>query len=152
MVKSPPRKWAVDLLAGGWFLLVALLLLTPALVHGPFLGPYNLLGQSGLLHHGSVTVSARQGDSDLIDEMIPWSNLVWTQVHQGHLPLWDPSNGLGMPLAFNWQSAPLGLPALIGYAFPVGSSFTVGVIVTFLIAGTGTFAFRGPLDCPSSPA
>ena len=42
---------------------------------------------------------------DQIAEMIPWSNLAWLQVHPGHLPLWNPYNGLGLPLAFNWQSA-----------------------------------------------
>ena len=54
-----------------------------------------------------------------IAQMIPWTTLAWTQVHHGQLPLWNPYSGLGMPLAFNWQSAPFGLPALVGYLFPV---------------------------------
>ena len=71
--------------------------------------------------------------------MIPWTTLAWNQVHHGQVPLWNPYSGLGMPLAFNWQSAPFGLPALVGYLFPVQDAYTVGVIVTVMVAGTGGY-------------
>ena len=64
---------------------------------------------------------------------------MWTQVHQGHLPLWNPYSVLGMPLAFNWESAPLSLPALIGYLFPVRLAYTAHIVVTLVVAGTGVY-------------
>ena len=64
---------------------------------------------------------------------------MWTQVHQGHLPLWNPYSALGMPLAFNWESAPLSAPVLIGYLFPVRLAYTAQVIVTLMVAGTGIY-------------
>ena len=62
--------------------------------------------------------------------MIPWTTLAWTQVHHGQLPLWNPYSALGMPLAFNWQSATFSLPALIGYLFPLRLVYTVQVLTT----------------------
>ncbi len=77
--------------------------------------------------------------ADLITEMIPWTTLAWTQVHHGHLPLWNPYSALGMPLAFNWQSATFSVPALVGYLFPLRLAYTVQVLTTLVIAGTGVF-------------
>ena len=134
------RRWWPHFLAVAWLLLTALALLAPALVRGPYLGPYQLLSGTGLLHQNGVTVTGT-GNNDLITQMIPWSAQTWTQVHEGHLPLWNPFSGFGMPLAFNWQSAPFGLPALVGYLFPMRFAFTIGVIVTLIVAGTGTYVF-----------
>ena len=77
---------------------------------------------------------------------------MWTQVHHGQLPLWNPFSGLGMPLAFNWQSAPFGLSALVGYLVPLRYAYTVGVIVTVVVAGTGAYVLGrvlqlGALGC-----
>ncbi|MHB8498882.1 MAG: YfhO family protein [Acidimicrobiales bacterium] len=131
------RRW-FELLALIWLLLSALAMLAPALLHGPYLGPYQLLGRTGLLHQPGAAI-ANSGNSDLITEMIPWTALTWTQVHHLQLPLWNPFSGFGMPLAFNWQSAPFGLPALVGYLFPMRYAFTIGVIVTLMVAGTGAY-------------
>jgi hypothetical protein len=46
-----------------------------------------------------------------------------------------------MPLAFNWQSAPFGLPALVGYMFPLRYAYTVGLIVILFTAGSGAYVF-----------
>jgi len=46
-----------------------------------------------------------------------------------------------MPIAFNWQSAPFGLPALVGYVVPLRYAYTVGVIVTLFVAGSGAYFF-----------
>ncbi len=45
-----------------------------------------------------------------------------------------------MPLAFNWQTAAFSVPSLIGYLFPLHLAFTVQVILTLVIAGTGMYA------------
>ena len=70
---------------------------------------------------------------------IPWKALAWTQVHSGHLPLWNPYNVLGMPLAFNWESAPFSLSALLGYLAPLRLVFTISVMTSLVIGGTGVY-------------
>jgi hypothetical protein len=121
-----------------WVVGSAVLVLVPALHHGLSLGPYDLLSKSGLTQASAVRVR-NSSTGDQIAEMIPWSNLAWLQVHQGHLPLWNPFSGLGLPLAFNWQSGVFSLPVVIGYAFPLHLAYTVQIIVTMVIAGIGAY-------------
>src|SRR6202140_2544851 len=113
------RPWVPDALGIGWVLVVAFSALSPALVHGAsFYSPFG---------------------GDQLVFFIPSTHLTWTQVHQGHLPLWNPYSALGMPLAFNWASAPFSVPALIGYLFPLHLAYTVQVVITLAIAGTGVY-------------
>jgi hypothetical protein len=116
----------------------ALVVLMPALLHGASLGPFDLLSRYGVSQRSGVRVHNSQ-TTDLIAQMIPWTSLAWTQVHHGHLPLWNPYNGLGMPLAFNWQSATFGLPTLLGYLAPLRLAYTVQIVVTLVLGGTGTY-------------
>ena len=116
----------------------ALVVLLPALIHGASLGPFDLLSRYGISRRSGVSVHNSQ-TTDLIAQMIPWTSLAWTQVHHGHLPLWNPYNGLGMPLAFNWQSATFGLPTLLGYLAPLRLAYTVQIVVTLILAGSGTY-------------
>ena len=134
----PSRPWLPDLLGIGWVLAAAAAVMGPSLVHGLSLGPFDLLSQHGLTAQRGVVVHNPK-TSDQIQLFIPWTALAWTQVHQGHLPLWNPYSVLGMPLAFNWESAPFGLPALVGYLVPLRYAYTVGVLVTLIIAGTGVY-------------
>ena len=113
--------------------------LAPALVHGLSLGSYDILTRSGLTHIPGATVR-NTVSGDQIAEMIPWSTQAWTQVHHGEIPLWNPLSGLGLPLAFNWQSAVFSLPALVSYLFPLHLAYTAQIIVTLVIAGTGAYA------------
>ncbi len=133
-----PRAWSRrDAVGLGAVAVVAVMLLVPALLRGPFLGPYGLLAQHGLLRR--VGVAAPPSGGDLVTEMIPWTVLNWTQVHAGHLPLWNPFSGFGLPEAFNWQSAPFSLPSVVGYLLPLSLAFTGGVLVSTLVAGTGMY-------------
>ncbi len=86
--------WIPDVLGVGWVLVAAVAVMLPALRHGLSLGEYDWLSSFGLLqqHVGSIHNNFA---GDQIDEMIPWTTLAWTQVHQGHLPLWNPYNALG---------------------------------------------------------
>jgi hypothetical protein len=130
--------WIPDVLGIGWVLVAAIAVMLPALHHGLSLGEYDWLSSFGLLQQHGVSIHNNFA-GDQIDEMIPWTTLAWTQVHQGHLPLWNPYNALGMPLAFNWQSATFSLPNLVGYLFPLRLMFTVQVLTTLFIAGTGAY-------------
>ena len=87
---------------------------------------------------------------DLIDAIIPWQTLAWQQVHHGHLPLWNPYSGLGMPLAFNWQSGAFSLPVGLGYLAPVRLAYTVSTVVTLVVAGTGAYVFSRGGSCRSA--
>jgi hypothetical protein len=129
-----------DVLGVLWVLAAGIAVLLPALFHGIYLGPYDILTTTGLTvqHGGAVHNPSLR---DLIALFIPFTEQTWTQVHHGHLPLWNPYSGLGMPLAFNWESAPFGLPALIGYLVPLQLAYTVGVLVTVVVAGTGAYVF-----------
>jgi hypothetical protein len=112
--------------------------LVPVFVHGRVLGPFDLLAFIGLTKQPGVGLHIYQ-NPDLIDSLIPWTTIAWHQVHEGHLPIWNPYSGLGMPLAFNWQTAPFALPALVGYLAPVRDAFTVGVATNIVVAGTGAY-------------
>jgi hypothetical protein len=134
-----------------WLVAAALIALAPVLAHGASFGSYDVLSQFGVLRQPGVVVHNLQG-GDQADQIIPWSRLAWTQVHQGHLPLWNPYEGLGMPLAFGWQAAAASVPSLIGYLFPLNLSVTVQVVVTLVIAGTGVYVLGralglGTLGC-----
>jgi hypothetical protein len=113
-------------------------ILVPILLDGNILGPFDLLSTMGLTKQPGLPIHIFQ-NSDLFNSLIPWWDTVWQQVHQGHLPLWNPYGGLGMPLAFNWQSAPFSLSALVGYLVPLHYAFTVGVIVNIVVAGSGAY-------------
>ena len=127
-----------DLVGVAWVVLAGLALLVPMIVHGRVLGPFDLLSRIGLTKHPGIKIHSLEY-GDVIDSLLPWSTMVWRQVHQGFLPLWNPYGGLGMPLAFNWQSAPFSLPSLIGYLSPLRYAFTVGVAVDLVVAGTGAY-------------
>ena len=120
-----------------WLIALAFAVLGPALSRGGSFGSYDLLGQLGLLHTNAIPHNFQAGDQ--VDQIIPWTTLAWQQVHTGHLPLWNPYAALGMPLAFNWQSATFSLPMVIGYLLPLRFSYTFQVILTLVIAGTGMY-------------
>jgi hypothetical protein len=122
-----------------WILILTGAILAPALSRGAMLGPYDLLSRLSLTSRAGVVVHGNYVNTDPIEQMIPWTKLNWDSVHHGFLPLWNPYNGLGLPLAFNWQSAAFGVPSLVGYLFPVRYAYTVGIIATLLIAGTGAY-------------
>lgn len=132
------RRALPDILGIAAVVGAAVVVVLPALVHGSALGPFDLLSRYGLTRRSGVTVHNAQ-TVDQIAEMIPWTVLSWTQVHAGHLPLWNPYNGLGLPLAFNWQSAAFSVPTLLGYAAPLHLAYTVAVVATYVLGGTGVY-------------
>ena len=104
-------------------------LLRPPVGHGPRRGP-------GAAVHNVVS-------SDQIQQFLPWTDIAWKSVHQGHLPLWNPFNAMGVPLAFNMQSGTFSLPMLVAYLVPLRFAYTTFVLVKIVLAGTGMLFFSG---------
>ncbi|MDA8033691.1 MAG: YfhO family protein, partial [Actinomycetota bacterium] len=112
--------------------------LGPALAHGSALGPYDILSTSGLTAHANATVHNWIG-SDELEEFIAWQNLAWQQVHGGHLPLWNPYGLMGLPLAFDFQSAPFSLPVVVSYLFPLSVAHDAAIVSRLVIGGSGAY-------------
>jgi len=129
-----------DVLGVLWVVAAACVALIPALLHGSYLGSYDILSQYGLTSHPGVVIH-NAAVADQSDEVIPWITLAWTQVHHGHLPLWNGYEALGMPLAFNFGSGVFSLPALVSYLAPVRDVYLVQIIVSFVVGGTGAYFF-----------
>lgn len=114
--------------------------LSPVLKDGWSFGPYDL-GSVVTIGHVIPTLTHNRLNGDLITQMIPWNALDWRLLHHGQLPLWNSYTLLGSPQMFNFESAVLSLPDLVGYLFPLSASFLVAVAVKLLLAGTGTYVF-----------
>lgn len=121
-----------------WILVCGAALLAPALSHGSAVGPYDLLHALGVTSTAHPHVH-NAVSSDQIQEFIPWQVQDWVQVRAGQVPLWQPANLLGMPLAFNFQSAPFSLPVVVGYALPLRLAYTASIATTLVLAGTGMY-------------
>jgi hypothetical protein len=138
--ESPPTvSPGLHLLAVLWTVVLAGVTLAPALARGWMLGTYDLLATQGLTSRVGVVTHGSVSNSDIMNQMVQWTTLNWTEVHHGVLPLWNPYNGLGLPLAFNWQAASFGVPSLLGYLVPLRFAYTTGVVATLIIAGTGAY-------------
>ncbi|MDH2903103.1 MAG: hypothetical protein PXZ08_04025, partial [Actinomycetota bacterium] len=145
------RRTLREVAAVGWLVLIAAAFLAPALAHGRSLGPYDILSQFGLTSNPHTSVH-NLVNSDEIEEFIPWQALAWIQVHAGHLPLWNPHGLLGLPLAFNFQSASFGPTVAIGYLFPLALAHSATVVARLIIAGTGAYLFARLLKLDIVPA
>ncbi len=121
-----------------WTVLAALCTLAPVLRPGVSFGSFDLLSRIGLTKQPGIAVHS-VFPADQVLYFAPMTNLAWHQVHSGQLPLWNPYNLLGLPLAFNWQSGVFSLPALISYLVPVHYAYTVIVLVKLIVAGTGVY-------------
>ncbi len=135
--RARPR-WRADAAACTFLVLLGGLLLAPALVHGASIGPTDVMRELGLTSRVAPQVHNPVG-SDEIEEFMPWQLLAWQQVHAGHWPIWNPFSVLGMPLAFNVESAPFSLPVALSYAFPAFLTHTVAIAARLLIGGTGMY-------------
>ena len=138
-IARPVSRW-LDAFGILWVLAATGVTLIPALVHGPYIGSFDLLSIYGLTAKTGVVIhNVAIGDQS--NEIIPWITLAWTQVHHGHLPLWNPYEALGMPLAFDWGSGAFSLPALVSYLAPLRLAYWVQIIVSLVVGGTGAYFF-----------
>ena len=143
--------WLVDACALLWIVAIAVGVLLPALLHGPFIGSFDLQYRNGLTALAGV-VPHNITTSDQVAAIIPWTSVTWQQVHAGILPLWNPYNGTGLPLAFNWQSAPLAVPTVVGYLVPLRYAYDAAILTTFIIAGSGAYVLARVLRLGTLPA
>ena len=132
-------RWP-DILGVLWVIVAAFVTLIPTLVHGRYIGSFDFLSHYGLTTRpGGFVHNAATGD--ISDEVVPWAQAAWTQVHGGHLPLWVRGEALGMPLAFNFGSGAFSLPAAVSYLAPMGAVLWVQVLVSLIVGGTGAYLF-----------
>src|SRR5271169_902243 len=82
-------RWVPDVLGLLWVVLAGIAVVGPALIHGLHLGPFDLLSGEGLSKQRGVAIHDL-ATGDQVDAIMPWTTLVWTQVHHGQLPLWNP--------------------------------------------------------------
>ena len=132
-----PRRWdKAPIAAATWVVFIAVAPLLPVIVRGEALGPFDLLYSHGLTTIRGVTAQ-HYLNADQITQSIPWSWLSWQAVHHGQLPLWNPFNALGTPLASNFQSAPFSLSSLVAYLGPLKQAYLVETVMKSLTAGLG---------------
>ncbi len=143
-VPSPgPRSQAWcwgDVYGLAWVVALLGAYLSPALWDGFSFGPSDIANQLSLLTYAPHLAVHNGLNGDIITQKVPWNALDWLAVHHGQLPLWNRYSGDGMPLMLNFEATSFSLPTLVGYLFPLSSSFLVGVAATLLVAGTGTYA------------
>jgi hypothetical protein len=138
---APHPRW-IDALGILWILAAAALALLPTYLHGTYFGSFDFLSHYGLTTasgSGAYVHNASIGDQS--DEVLPWIQLAWVQVHHGHLPLWNSYEALGMPLAFNFGSGAFSFPALISYLTPLRVIYWVQNFVSLVVGGTGAYFF-----------
>lgn len=135
---DPDGGWGGLALSVGWLVAVAFASLGATFLHGTVLGPSDFLRIWGLTGVPGTHVR-NVVSNDLIQLFMPWTKLAWLQVHHGILPLWNPYSGLGMPFAFNIESATSSLPMLVGYAVPLRWAYTAGIVAKLVLAGTGAY-------------
>jgi hypothetical protein len=145
-VGRPATHRLYDVLGIAWVVVAGGAFMSQALARGSSLGAYGFLSRWSLSAERLGAIHNVLG-TDQITQMIPWTAVSWTQVHAGHLPLWNPYSALGTPLAFNWQSATFGLPALVGYLFPLHLAYTAQVLTTLVVAGSGAYVLTRILRC-----
>lgn len=79
--------------------------------------------------------------SDLLDLHYPFKVALSEAVRHFSLPLWNPYLSLGFPLFAEGQSGPLYPPHLLLTLFPPYLALNWSIILTFIIAGLGTYLY-----------
>jgi hypothetical protein len=138
LAPATTSRWS-DVFGLAWVVLALGAYLSPALWDGLSFGPTDIANQLSFLTYVPHLAVHNGLNGDVITQAVPWNTLDWLAVHHGQLPLWNNYAGDGMPLMLNFESTSFALPTLVGYLFPMGTSFLVGIAITLLIAGSGTY-------------
>jgi hypothetical protein len=84
---------------------------------------------------------ANQALTDQVYQVFPWRIFTIRSLAQGHLPLWNPYINGGQSFIGNGQSAIFSPFNLLGYLFPLYSSYVITAILRLFVAGIFTFLF-----------
>ena len=135
------------MLAPAYMVLLLTLLAWPAIVaRKPFHAGANILHQD-LLYRSLLppeqlgNIPVRVWDPAAYMLQLPSDVLVAAYFRQGRLPLWNPYNGLGVPLLGDGELAPLSPLKLPLYLLPTMAVYSLYLLLVIGIAGLGTFAF-----------
>ena len=74
-------------------------------------------------------------------QFMPWRQMAFDQLRQGHLPLWNPLVGNGAPLLANYQTAVFYPPNWLNLILPVEHAMGWLGILHLLWAGLGMMAY-----------
>ena len=123
------RSWPGDAAA------IALLIALPALI----------FGVPALLGHPVLP-------GDDLTQNFPLRVLAGQQIRHGQLPLFDPYVWSGAPLLGDWNAGAAYPLTLLFAILPAAGAWTIGMIVTWAVAGTGLFCFLQALRLASLPS
>jgi len=79
--------------------------------------------------------------SDQVNQFFPWRLFTLRSLAQGQLPLWNPYTDAGLPFLGNAQSAIFSPFNLLGYLFPLYSSYVITAFLRLFVAGIFAFLF-----------
>ena len=79
--------------------------------------------------------------SDLLDLHYPFKAVLSEAVRNFSLPLWTPDLAMGFPLFAEGQSGSLYPPNLLLAFLPPFLALNLSIILTFIIAGLGTYLY-----------
>ncbi len=132
----------------GWAALVALasvvcMLWRPILqVATHTLGPWDWLAQSSTLTALEPPPEVRtHAMEDPVRQMLPWAEFAARELREGDAPLWLDTNGCGMPLLANYQSALLSPFTLPHYFLPLALAVLLSAAAKLATAAGSMFLF-----------
>lgn len=79
--------------------------------------------------------------TDSVRQQYPWRQLAIDQLKSGHLPVWNPYNLAGTPLAANFQSAPFYPGNIIFWLTDFSTGWSILVILQPIIGALGLYYF-----------
>jgi hypothetical protein len=131
------------------FVILPLFITGKALFTGEVYAPLDL----SYAHEPLASVADRAGvanagdptPSDVVAQFIPWHAAVRYAISHGELPLWNPFELCGGPLAGAVQSAPWHPIHLLGLLLPLGPALTFIATMLFFVALVSAFLFTRDL-------
>ena len=85
-------------------------------------------------------------------EIVPWLMLDRESVRRGHLPLWNPYNGGGVPLLAKYTSAPFSPFTIPFYVFPIRFALLLSAFLKLFCLGLFTYLFLREIALARAPA
>jgi hypothetical protein len=107
--------------------------------------PVLIFGAPALLGHPVLP-------GDDLTQNFPLRVLAGQQIRHGQLPLFDPYTWSGAPLLGDWNAGAAYPLTLLFAVLPPAGAWTLGMIVTWAVAGVGLFGFLRALRLASLPS